>query len=154
MLESAVEGGSKKLEETATKFSGMEGHLNKRMREVERGKQVADSRENTFSTWSGGRQFGQEAVHSVIHNVPGVVENLVDEHLERKPSEIQAEESKSSNVIISESLLGREMPLKSRETGAPGSHPVVEGMAQSLGSSYSCRNNMEDSRPNSQQARG
>ncbi|GFS23853.1 hypothetical protein ElyMa_001650300 [Elysia marginata] len=132
----------------------MEGQLDKRIQEVERGKQRADSREYTFSIWSGGQSFGQEAVHSVIHNVPGVVEYLVDEHLERKPSEIQTEESKSSDIIISESPLGREMPLKSRETGAPGSHPMVELLVQSLGSPYSCRNNRVDSRPNSQQGRG
>ncbi|GFR87250.1 LOW QUALITY PROTEIN: hypothetical protein ElyMa_004219500 [Elysia marginata] len=154
MLESAVEGCGKKLDKTMTKISGMEGQLDKRIQEVERGKQRADSWEHTFSTRSGGQPFCQEAVHSVIHNVPGVVENLVDEHIERKPSEIQAEESKSSETLISGSLLGREMPLKSREPGAPGSHPKVEGLAKSLGSSYSCRNNMEDSRPNSQQGRG
>ncbi|GFR87275.1 hypothetical protein ElyMa_000742600 [Elysia marginata] len=130
-----------------TTFSGMEGQLDKRIQEVERGKQRVDSWEHTFSTRSGGQPFGQEAVHSVIHNVPGVVENLVDEHLEWKPSEIQA----GSDIIISESPLGREMPLKSRDTGAPGSHPMVGGLVQTLGSSYSCRHNMVDSRPNSQQ---
>ncbi|GFR72323.1 hypothetical protein ElyMa_005702100 [Elysia marginata] len=132
----------------------MEGHLNKRMREVERGKQVADSRENTCRTGSGVQLLVQEAVHSIIHNVPGVVENVEGEQLEPKLSGIQEEEAKRSNTINSESPLGREMPLKSREPGAPGSHPMVGGLAQSLGSSYSCRNNMEDSRPNSQQGRG
>ncbi|GFR72634.1 hypothetical protein ElyMa_005711300 [Elysia marginata] len=97
------------------------------MRGVERGKQVADSRENTCRTGSGVQLLVQEAVHSIIHNVPAVMENVEDEQLKPKLSGIQEEEAKRSNTINSESPLGREMPLKSREPGTPGNHPKMVG---------------------------
>ncbi|GFR69464.1 hypothetical protein ElyMa_003757500 [Elysia marginata] len=57
-------------------------------------------------TGRGVQLLVQEAVHSMIHNVPGVVENVEDEQLEPKLSGIQEEEAKRSNTINSESPWG------------------------------------------------